>query len=59
MSLVKLRNDYRRIGSVLIGMPGDQYADVDNIYAVGEKAPSAGRDAAPNWQWPVPPGRKS
>jgi hypothetical protein len=49
----ELGHDFRRIGWVLIGMPGDMYADEDNIHAVGKKEPLAGKDAAPNWEWPV------
>ena len=49
----ELRHDFRRIGWVLIGMPGDLYADADNIYAVGEKKTLAGKDAQPNWDWPA------
>lgn len=51
----ELRHDFRRIGWVIIGMPGDLYADADNIYAVGKSEPLAGTDAPTDWQWPVPP----
>ena len=49
----ELRHDFRRIGWVIIGMPGDLYAGADNIYVVGEKEPLAGKGAQPNWDWPV------
>ncbi|MFO7876405.1 MAG: hypothetical protein R6U55_07500 [Desulfovermiculus sp.] len=49
----ELHHDFRRIGWVLIGMPGDLYADEANIYAVGEKEPLAGKDAQSNWDWPA------
>jgi len=49
----ELSHDFRRIGWVLIAMPGDLYADADNIYAVGSKEPLAGKDAQSNWEWPA------
>lgn len=53
-----LRLDFRRIGWVLIGMPGDVYSTGDSLLAVGQPEPLAGSGAKPNWSWPVPAAEK-
>ena len=49
----RLRADFRRIGWVVVAMPGDIYSDGASLFAVGQEKPLAGAGAEPNWTWPV------
>ncbi|SFL64031.1 hypothetical protein SAMN05421830_104151 [Desulfomicrobium norvegicum] len=49
----RLRADFRRIGWVVVAMPGDIYSDGASMFAVGQEKPLAGAGAEPNWTWPV------